>query len=445
MKKILSSGEKIKQLRTDIGLKQENLSNEAVSKSLISMIEQGKRSLTLQAAKVIAEGLNKYYKEVGEEVTPEYLMESELDQVKKEVRKNIEHLDKAIKSSRVEEELIRNTFDKVIELVDAWKLEGEKIELQILRGNFYYNNYQYKEALKDYLDVLDQSIKSRDYGQIASMYISIGTTYQMQKMMDSAIVHFVKASDIAIANNTANKNQVLAYSLYNQILCYKKMKRYDLILSHITIFKDIKWEEQLHKVFYNQVLLIEAVTYRELKNYEKAIKIFEKLKEEKQLDFKTQFLLYKNYALLFRDKGKIENALQCIQKAFDIKEFVDLNYTPALYLHQATCYSLLGEQDKVINLLENGLKLAEMVSKKHFAIDLRFAFVELYLEKKDYFNALIHAKEAEKSINENEVKSKLQDLYGYYIEIYNKLGEVERVNEFSIQMRRKNYFASVGM
>jgi len=62
MKEILSPGEKVKKLRLELGLKQKQLTGDTVSATLISMIEKGERSVTLESAIIIANCLNKYYK-----------------------------------------------------------------------------------------------------------------------------------------------------------------------------------------------------------------------------------------------------------------------------------------------------------------------------------------------------------------------------------------------
>ncbi|MBM7614323.1 helix-turn-helix domain-containing protein [Alkaliphilus hydrothermalis] len=440
MKKVLSAGEKIKKLRLELGLKQADLTSEAVSKSLISMIEKGKRSLTLQTAEIIAEVLNRYYKNMDMEITPEFLMETERDQIKADIAKDLDHLKRAINSRRADEVLVNNTFEKVIDLTQKWKFKEEYMELKILRGNFYYDNYQYKEAVEDYLDVMNYSIREQNYGQIARIYNLLGRTYQMQMMMDSAIVHYVKAFDTAMYHSTTNKDRIKTEALLNQIICYKNIKRYDLALAHVRLFKNLNWEDPLFNIYKNRVTLIEANTYRDLENWKKAEEVYQTLiPEARRLDDETLFLLYENYALLHRNQGNKEIALDYLQKAFYLKDDVNLNYLPALYLYQATCYNLTEEYENVLICLERGLKLAKMVSQKHLMIELQFTFVELFIKLEDYETALQQLKEVDKTVQELAVKSLLNDLYSYYIDVYTGLGEGNIAKEYTSKIRQKNY------
>jgi len=92
MKEILSPGDKIKLHRTKLNLTQEHIIDDTISKSLISMIEQDKRNLTERTAKIIAGRLNKYYESMGQSgqtVTPENLMETEEEQMKRLILENI--------------------------------------------------------------------------------------------------------------------------------------------------------------------------------------------------------------------------------------------------------------------------------------------------------------------------------------------------------------------
>ncbi len=435
---VLTTGEKVKQLRKEIGLKQEDITNDEISKSLISMIEKNKRSLTQHTATIIAENLNKYYKSMGREITPEYLLETEEEQVKKEIDKEISYLQELVTQVNGEERLINNVFDKVMELADQWGLKKELFEIKMLRGDYYYSLYKYDEALKEYLHVLNYRIQMADYGEIARMYIAIGSVYQMKMLIDTAIVHYVQAHDTAIIYNIGSMEKVKVYSIYNQILCYRKINHFDLALNKINEFKELKWEDPLFNTYYNRVLIHEANTYRDLKNYEKATKLYDKiLKEQKKLDKETLFLLYDNYAYLYRKQGNIQRSLTYISKAYAIKDEVDINYIPALHLKEAKCYNLLENYEKVISLLNSGLQLAKMVSKTEFIIELYFNLVEVHIKIKDYTTALNYLQKVETIIIENNIKSKETDLYSYYSDIYLELDDKVKASEFIRKMRKK--------
>jgi len=110
---LLTPGEKIKKLRRELGLKQDDLTNEEVSKSLISMIEGNKRGLTEGTANIIAQSLNRYYGSMEKTITPEYLLETPQEQIQKIVMKEKEELKELVESGQVNEGTFHFIFDKI--------------------------------------------------------------------------------------------------------------------------------------------------------------------------------------------------------------------------------------------------------------------------------------------------------------------------------------------
>jgi len=261
----------------------------------------------------------------------------------------------------------------------------------------------------------------------------------MQMMMDNAIAHYVKAFDTAMYHSTSNQDKIKAQSMFNQIVCYKNIKRYDVALSHIGLFRNLKWDDPAFKIYSKQITLIEANIYRDIGNLRKAEDTYKSLLDEaKRLDAETLFLLYENYGLLQRNQGHKIKALKYFDKAFKLKDEVSLNYLPGLYLYQSTCYNLEEEYEKMASLLEQGLKLADMISIKHIMIRVRFAYVEVCIKLKDYESALQQLQSIENYVFEGIAKPLLYELYSYYIEVYNGLENYSGVTEYAIKIRHQS-------
>ncbi|WP_026476671.1 helix-turn-helix domain-containing protein [Alkaliphilus transvaalensis] len=437
MAKRIGPGEKIKRLRLAMGLTQDALTKDELSKSIVSMIESNKRNLTWHTAQIIADCLNVYYERLGQKITAEYLMETEEDEARRTIKEDIKHLQEVIDKGNVDQQLLENTFDKILNHIKTWGLEKELADFKIIRGNFYYHNYQYNEALTEYLDVLEYALRSNDHGLTARMYNSIACVYKLQMNLDTALIHYVKAYDTARVYKPKDEAKRKVLALYNQILCYRLMKRYDLALSHINLLRGLKWDDPYFKVILDKTLLIEGSTYRDIGNYEKALKTYDKLQNnERELNKETLFLLYDNYAELFLLQKKPREALVFVHKANEIKKEVNINYLPDLYLMEAKCYSILKDYDLVVSLLENALHLAHRVGKERVILDMHFAFADLYLKTKDYETALAHLETAEKTIIEKDLSTYKADLYSFYSNIYLKLGDDKKVEEYLIKMRR---------
>ncbi|WP_026476944.1 helix-turn-helix domain-containing protein [Alkaliphilus transvaalensis] len=439
MAKRVGPGDKIRRLRLAMGLTQDALTNDELSKSIVSMIESNKRNLTWKTAHIIADCLNVYYERLGQKITAEFLMETEEDEARRTIKEDIDHLQQVINKGNVDQHLLENTFDKILSHIKEWGLERELAEFKVVRGTFYYQNYQFNESLAEFLDVLEYSLRTNDHQLTGKMYNNIGNVYKMQLSLDTAIIHFVKAFDTARVYQPADKDKRKVLAIYNQVLCYRQLNRYDLALSHLNILRDLKWDGPEHKVILDNALLVEANTYRDIGNHEKALRLYDRLQNnEKELDKETLFLLYDNYAELYVSQNKPEKALKYIQKANELKNVVDMAYIPALYLLEAKCYSLLENYDLVVSLLENALHLSDKVGKQQVLLNMHFAFADLYLKTNDYETALAHLETAEKTIIEKDLKIYKAELYSFYSNIHLRLGEIEKAEEYLVKMR-KNY------
>ncbi|WP_026477304.1 helix-turn-helix transcriptional regulator [Alkaliphilus transvaalensis] len=433
---ILSAGEKIKKLRCDLGLKQDDITNEEVTKSLVSMIENNKRSLSWNTARIIAGCLNRYYSTLGKEITPEFLMETEEDQARKIIEKEIADMQPVIKTSNVDEKLVDRSFEKMMDLANSWGLEKEIADLYILKGDYYYHSYQYNKGLKFYSDALEYYMGAKDYGKVGQIYNSIGISYLMMMLYDQALIYLTKAYDMAQEHATNNQAKRKAIATFNLILCNRYLQKHDLALQYISLYKDLKSEDPSINHYLDKVLLIEANTHRDLKNFERAEKLYMRLLNRKEkLEVNTLFLVYENCAELYRELNRPEHALDHIDKAFEFKDRVNENYLPSLYLQQAKCYMLLGENERIMPILNNGLMLAERVAKKDLIINLHFAAVQAYISMKDYQNSLIHLQKAERMILDQNIETKKNELYSFYVEVYFLLEENQKSMEYVAKMR----------
>ncbi len=438
---LLSPGEKVKKLRKELGLKQEDIANDQISKSLVSMIEKNRRALTWTTAAIIADSLNKYYKTMGKEITSEYLMETELDLVKKEIKAEMEYLSSIVELGNVEVKLLNPSFDKLMNLIDQWGLKKEKVDLLLLRGEFYYYSYQYNNAINDYSDALVYYIEEKNHSEIARLYNLIGTSYYMLMLIDKAITYYTKSYETAIEQNIANKDTIKIESIFNLTLCYKKMQKYDITLQYVTMFKELENNQDCYAFYYDQTVLVEANTYRDLRIYEKAEKIYEKLLQRKtELNINTLFLVYENYSTFYRDQKKIHKAVYYINKALEFKEDVMPVYCSMGIMGLAKCQMLLGNFSEAIETLSEGLTLAKDNLRNEMIIDFLFTLIQVYIQLKDYDNALNNLQEVEKIIIEKDIKAKINDLHSFYAEVYLELNEKGKCLEYMMK-NRQDYLA----
>lgn len=433
--KIISTGEKIKQLRIDIGLNQDDLTNDEITRSLISMIENNKRNLTYRAAKVIADSLNQYYINLGKKITPDYLLESEVEQAQRLIKERLDEMQQLIDHPMVgnENQVVEN-FKKLIEFARQWKLDSMVAQLYETRGQFHFNTYQYNEAISDFISALEYHLEKCQYDTIASLYCRVASSYYQLMLIDQALMYYNRAHNIISLHTIDNYDYAKMLLIYNKALCYYSLKKFDLAIKEIISFKELP--NPVDDEYFYSILLLEANTYRDIHNYEKAKKIYDKLlKQQDKLSVNIKMLVYENYAELYQIKSDYEKSLFYINISFEFQSEIEANYIPYLYLNKAKIYWKLNRIEDCIALIEKGMLLAKKVSKIQTIVDLYFLLIEVYLGTEEYLHLEKNLQQLEDIISGNKINDVLIDVYIYYIEYFCQIGDIKKCMEYTAKLR----------
>jgi len=444
---ILSTGQKIKKLRKEMGLTQDKLTNNELTRSLISMIENDRRNLSWSTAEIIAEALNKYYRVVGTEISPEYLLESEAQQVKRNMREEIDKLQIDIKIGTVEEKTLEVSFCNLISIAKKWEVENELMELYLLRANFFVENHKYNKGLKDYFNVMEYYIGSKDYNKMAQVYNLIGKCYFNQGMMDHGLIYYQKAYE-TLEEHVPNLNETKLETLFYMSSSYYECKNYEVAFDYIDQFKELlevhKINNIMEKELYPQVILMEANIYRDLKKFSKAETMYTDLVEMEGISSSMLLKIYENCAALYREWGNLDKSFQYINIACQLIEshagLQASHLLPNILLSQSKGLYKLRKNHEAIKYLKLGLALAKQVYKKETIVDIYFILVQIYISIKDHTNALEHLREVEELVLKENIHSKVNDLYSFYAEIYDGLNDRRKSIEY-ISRVRQDYLA----
>lgn len=421
---ILSSGQKIRNLRKKINLRQDQLTDDKITRSLVSMIESGKRNLNKKTAEIIAEKLNQYYKNLGKEITPQYLLESEEAQAEKIIDGHLNSLAPIINNKRdANYNHVIEVFNKSILLAKEWGLEAKLAEIRMLRGRFFYEVSQNNCALDDYFSALEYYLAALDSKQVATIYIEAAKCYFNLLLFGQAVFYNQKALNMIRDNRLQNGNDINIRALYSIIECYVRTKRFDLAIQHIDQFKQLKGvKEELS----DSITLMEANTYQELKNYEKARKLYEKLSnKESKLKIHVRVNLYISLASFNRKMSNIEEALSNLQQAaehiYDLKEA----YLSEYLLRLANEYYQLDDLDKVLELLKAAEDSKTQYTYVETAANIRILLANAYARKGQTEEAEKILLQVEIYLEQHEMRIKLKEIYAAICEFYISLNRRE--------------------
>ncbi len=430
--KILSTGEKIKQLRTDIGLKQDDISNDEITRSLISMIENNKRNLTYRTAKIISNSLNKYYVNLGAEITPDLLLESEVEQAQRMIRERLDEMQQLLENPTAGTEVqIIESFQKLIDFAKEWKLDEIIAELQETRGRFYFKTYQYNDALKDFFDAQEYYLQKEKYNKVASVYSLIGSSHYQLNIPEQALLYYEKAYDTIVSRRPSNYDHMNILVQKNKILCYIKLQRYDMAFKAIHDFKE-HYKSEDRRLY--EVMLMEANTYKDIQNYHKSIKLYDKLlKKSNKLSSSLKLLIYNNYADLYQKNEEYERSLNYIQLAYEYIDEADPDDVTYLYLKEARAYLKLRKIQEANRLIEKGLILSEKVSKIDVIKDFSVLQAKIYITTEQYVLAEEKLNWLKNYLEGNGMKDKVGEIYLYFVELYCRKKDIEECLKYTIK------------
>ena len=263
--------------------------------------------------------------------------------------------------------------EKAIEIIEEYLKENpEYVYAYSMAANLY-------RKLKNYDKVIQMYRKAIELEQFtdnqANYLIQIGSIYAQQKKYEEAEKAYEEAK-------TKSKQEWIQQSANNQITeIYRQMGKMQELIK--------KYEVQLKTEPKNSNLLGElASAYHNVKNYEKAIELYEDLianfPENKQRYLSSLMHAYQQI-------GRNEDALKTAEKL--IKERPDYAHT---YATAANLYNNLKDYDKAIEMYRKAIALEEHADNQ---VNYLLEIGRIYAQQKKY-------EEAEKAYEEAKTKSK---------------------------------------
>ncbi|SCY98390.1 helix-turn-helix domain-containing protein [Alkaliphilus peptidifermentans] len=431
---ILSPGRKIKMLRNKIGLRQDQLTDDKITRSLISMIENGKRSLNQKTALIIAEKLNLYYKNIGKEITLEYLLEKEEQQAEKIINDLIKTLQPFLLDKKDIDDLhVTDLFNKAISLSNDWKLDCKLAEVLNVRGVYNLEFENYNDALMDFFNSVEFYLKEKNYSKIVDLYIKIAKCYLMLDMTIQAVFFCDKAYAMADTYKTSKHDETLVIAICNKIISFKRANKYDHSLKSINQLKGIRG---VREDIMDWALYMEAASLLCLKNYDKSIKLLEKLlNKENRLNSKVRAFTFMKVACYYIEKGNRDSALSFLNDSKDIINNLKYDEKAEALLELSEEYFKLEEINKALDALDEGINLNGFYFKSEIFIDMNILYSRIYMSLQNYDLAINFLKEAEALALKKYNIIRLKKIYCYFGDIFSKLKEYEACEEYFKKIR----------
>lgn len=346
---ILTPGEKIKKIRDELNIKQEDLAGGEITRNLISIIENNKANLTEATAKVLTKNINSICKErdLNFEVTEEFLLEDVVSQAKKIVDEYIEFI------NNLPKEEISNIEDKLYEInffLKSYNTEEKRAELYLIIGSKFKFNSQYLNAFDYYLKAFE-STTNKDMTIKALLNMGICDFYLSK--YDKAISYFNLLLDMDASLD------MKYYAEFNIALCQKKLSKFEeaneIVNSMRDTYKAILADDIGKYIDFN---ILMAVCFYELQNFNEAIKVLKALLKIEDLDIRDEILIMSELSDIYRkirDYDKLDKICTKILQRINTYGF-NSRYEGEVLLTLATNLKVLNSNnDTIISLLYKAL------------------------------------------------------------------------------------------
>lgn len=399
----LTQGEKIKKTRKELDMNQADLQDKNLTRSFISMIELGKRGLTPEAARMITKKFNDRAKGIGIDlnISEDYLLNSP----KKDA--------KLYCLNKLRENVSENDLKDILIIADRYNLNSVKATTYEKLGDIKYKEKDYTFASINYSTSLDvYNVEVNQNKDTININNKIGVCKLNEMLYDEAIYYFNKVYEFALKEE---ETLLQKKSIFNLALCYKKLKDFHKSIDYIDKFlllEDRKEEK------YIDMCILKANCYLIMKEYEKALNIFNKLPNETNIDTTALGNIYNDMGFIYSEKNMIIESLEYFNKSQKIRSENEDSLLCYTLIDKSIVFKNQGLNEEAIMLASLGIDYAERENNYDALIKGYYKLGDIYLLLNDlekleevYLKLLVLLEKTHKNIEAVKVCNILIKLY----------------------------------
>ncbi|MCB2293566.1 helix-turn-helix domain-containing protein [Clostridium algoriphilum] len=410
--KFLTKGEKLKSTRKYLKMKQEDLTDENLTRGLISMIEIGKRELSNKVALKLVEKFEQRAKELHIELKIDngFLLRSPSEDAELYCMEKLEQIkqDKDIK--------------EILEIANKFNLLNVKALGYSRLGDYCSNKKNYDEAFINYIYAIDIFKNLKQNETIPYIYFKIGYCKAKALQYAEALSFFYLSQRYSIMYNDKKTEK---RSIYDIAKCYMKLNKINLALENIEKFLILcNKEEDYNSYIYANILKANCFEARE--EFNTAIDIYDSLLIE-NIDCNNPVLgyIYNNLGLAYLDKNDFNNSLEYFNKAEQLRIKINSANICHTIIEKSSVFIKQGFYNDAITYIESGLKLAEDNMDYEYLIKGNYELVRIY----EILNDVLNLKKTYLNIADF---LKIINKYSELVSVYTKLSIIY-LNENNVE------------
>ncbi|EQB90120.1 hypothetical protein M918_01170 [Clostridium sp. BL8] len=219
----LPPGKRIKKIRKQLKMKQDDFQDENMTRGYFGMIEVGTRKLNKKTARFIAQKLNKKAEELGVElnIDENYLLMSEEDEARNYCEEKLEN--------NPSEGEIR----EVISIGEKYSLKKSKAEAYKALGDIRYKELKFGEAFISYSEAADVCKEINESFLQGYVNNRLGMCKYNELDYEEALLYYNRARLTAAASKDI---EVETNATFNMALCYSRLEMSDEAMESIDLY-----------------------------------------------------------------------------------------------------------------------------------------------------------------------------------------------------------------
>ena len=366
MIEFLTPGQRIKKIRSMLNMKQHELQGERVKRNFISMIENGKRGLSIDTAIYLADKFNNKALELG-------------------INLNINELDLLMSKEEeakkycldiLSENVSLNDLDQILNISIRFNLDEIESLAQLKKGDYYFDIKDYSKAVIYYVGALSKIVNNTHKQYETYLFNRMGLCKLNEMYYIEALEFFNKAYTLSIESNdlSISKN-----SIYNISLCYRKLNDFDRAIKYIDKFLTM-CDADTEYTYYVYAMIIKANCWRDLKQFDNALEIYQNLlptfKNKKSTP--VDAYIYDNLGLLYSDYMDYEKALECLDKSQSVRTEIDIENLAKSLIDKSIILAKQEKYSEALILINIGIDMAKKYNDYEYQLKGYLLQIDIY-------------------------------------------------------------------
>lgn len=420
----LQSSDKIRRLRRQLGLTQDDLQTENVTRGLISMIETGKRELTYSVAIKLSDKFNTKALELG------LILNIDADYLIRTPRQDAELY---CLSQLKNEDISMSTINSLLQLCDDYDLVLARAKALFRTGKIKEKLKEYEEASEKYDEAIKLFKDNKKENELAEIYLRLGSCKDKTLKYDTAIVYYNLSQYYSFVYN----NKVVErLSLYNLSIEYKKIGKLNLALENVEKYLALSDESDPYYYF---GLNTKANRYSDMGEYDKAIAVYMDLLEKiSNTDKPILGYVYNNLGLNYCYKYNFKESLKYFQLAKDFISKTDKTILSHTIIESANVFLKQNLHNEAINVINEGLASAIEFNDIEYIINGYYMLSEIYNKLNDLGKLEAVYTKLVKVLKTNKDINKVKAIYLKLALMYSKQNKQELCQKYLLLSNELN-------